>query len=144
MSYWATSIQQFICLPYQCQPGHTGCYQSWVRAQEIQLARPVLYPVMHLRAQIHYIKYLLASKKLSTCGFGCASAQLYWLYMSDGQKLDHTDLSWKETQKTVDRKNVLSSEKHSYVHGICVLWFLKAHFEAKITKLTCFQGKMTL
>ena len=37
--------------------------QSWARAQEIQLARTVVQPVKHLRAQIHYIKYLLACQK---------------------------------------------------------------------------------
>ena len=42
-----------------CKGRKMSTDQSWARAQEIQLARPVEHPVKHLLAQIHYIKYLL-------------------------------------------------------------------------------------
>ena len=48
---WHERMFRFMCLN-QRVPNE----QSWARAQEIQLVRPVLHPVKYLHAQIHYTK----------------------------------------------------------------------------------------
>ena len=43
--------------------GVGGGEQSWARTQKYQPPHPVPHPLKHLRAQNHYIKYLLADPK---------------------------------------------------------------------------------